>query len=117
MKTEVRLWLAEIIKQVFNCEEGTAFTLVGLKSLWHHIRAERKAMTKQLWFRVLRHYGWRCLRCGGRNWQNAESGKPKIEVDHVQSLYHWGKTVWENLQPLCKPCNQWKGVKDIEYRL
>lgn len=115
-KDEARLWGAEILKQIFGLSERTAFTLVGLKSLWHHIKAERAAMTRALWFSVCRFYGWRCLRCGLVNWQNKELGKARIEVDHVQSLYHWGKTVWNNLQTLCKPCNQWKGVRDIDYR-
>jgi hypothetical protein len=52
-KHEAKLCAAEAIKQITGCTERTAFTVVGLKSLWHHIQAERKLMTYNIWFRVL----------------------------------------------------------------
>jgi 5-methylcytosine-specific restriction endonuclease McrA len=108
--------LAEALKQAFGLSERTAFYIVGLKSLWHHIQAERKLMTKDLWFKVMRYYNWTSAKSGIRNWENKEPGKPKMQVDRAVSLYHWGETEWSNLQVLTGPENRAKGTQDIDYR-
>jgi 5-methylcytosine-specific restriction endonuclease McrA len=112
-----KLWVAGFIQQLFGTSERTAYAWVGLRDRWRHIQAERRTMTRELWLQVCRQFDWTCLRCGVRNFRNQEWGKPKIEVDHVVSLFHWGLSVLSNLQTLCANCNRWKGVKDIDYRI
>jgi 5-methylcytosine-specific restriction endonuclease McrA len=113
---EGRLWAAVALQQLTGWKESTCYTLVGLKSRWHHIQAERRAMTRELWFKVLWLFNWTCLRCGTQNYRNQEPGKPKIEVDHIVSLFHFGLSILKNLQSLCSNCKRWKGIKDIDFR-
>jgi len=46
--------------------------------------------------------GWRCLRCGA-----AEN----LSLDHRIPYSLGGPDTMENLQTLCMPCNDWKGVR------
>jgi len=39
-----------------------------------------------------------------------------LTVDHVIPIKRGGPNTIENLQPLCKPCNLKKGIKDTDYR-
>lgn len=57
-------------------------------------------------------YGPWCLRC------LYEFGIKTFatDIDHIKALYNGGKTVKDNLQPLCNACNLWKGTRTIDYR-
>lgn len=109
MKAELRLWLAVALQQLTGWKESTCYTLAGLQSRWHWIQAERRVMKQNLrtlWYPIIRRDG-RCLRCGSM---------AELQVDHVVSLFHFGKSEWDNLQTLCGKCNRWKGIRDIDYR-
>ena len=56
---------------------------------------------------VFNKYGEICLRCGTTE---------KISIDHVIPIYKGGLNEMDNLQPLCKSCNSWKGIKVIDFR-
>jgi hypothetical protein len=52
--------------------------------------------------------GNRCLCCGNRK---------QLQVDHIRSFYSGGSNQLDNLQPLCRPCNQAKGIEGISFRV
>lgn len=52
-------------------------------------------------------HGKLCLRCGSSE---------NISLDHVIPISKYGKNELENLQPLCRNCNSWKGTKTIDFR-
>lgn len=52
-------------------------------------------------------FGGHCLCCGVIG---------PLSVDHVVPLAHGGSNDIGNIQPLCKSCNQRKGVRTIDYR-
>lgn len=63
------------------------------------------------WQALKARYGHRCLRCGRR--------EPEVALtrDHVVPLGLPGASDGiENIQPLCGPCNAWKGRRAIDYR-
>lgn len=117
MKQELKLLLAEALIQILGWrKEAFVFGLLHLDTRQRNIVRERAKMTIKLWFAVLRDGRWTCAKCGVRNWKNKEWGRPKMEVDHVVSLYNWGKTEWRNLQVLCAPHNKQKGTRIADYR-
>lgn len=72
----------------------------------------RKARTKGTikaaeWKALCNRYDNKCLRCGG-------SGE--LTIDHIVPLIHGGANTIANAQPLCMPCNRWKGTQTIDYR-
>jgi hypothetical protein len=61
--------------------------------------------------KVLNHYGRKCMKCGIKN--------TELHVDHIKprSKFPELSLVFENLQVLCKCCNQIKSDKDFtDYR-
>lgn len=62
------------------------------------------------WKAVLDRYNHTCLRCGKR------APEVKLQRDHVIPVIVGGSNDIENIQPLCGPCNKWKGDKAIDYR-
>jgi hypothetical protein len=52
--------------------------------------------------------GNRCLCCGNRK---------QLQVDHISSFYSGGSNQLDNLQSLCRPCNQVKGIERISFRV
>ncbi len=56
---------------------------------------------------LFEYYGHACLACGTSE---------KLEADHVIPLSRKGDDTFENLQPLCKPCNIRKMTSDTDYR-
>jgi 5-methylcytosine-specific restriction endonuclease McrA len=83
------------------------------KSRMHaHNRRARKIgnggkHTASEWRALCAWFGNVCLRCGAQE---------KLSVDHVVPLSKGGTSAIDNLQPLCKPCNNRKHTKLIDYR-
>lgn len=50
-----------------------------------------------------------CLCCG-------ETSKRRLQIDHVDPSYYGGNNSLDNLQTLCKVCNQNKGINTLNFR-
>lgn len=92
------------------------YKLLGASKYMVHKTRTRDNATRQLKLAVLNHYDWTCEACLTRNYRNREPDKAKMQVDHINPVYRWGESNWDNLQVLCKPCNLKKGTKVIDYR-
>jgi hypothetical protein len=53
--------------------------------------------------------GYRCLCCG-------EDNKRFLEIDHIAPKYHGGGNDIENLQTLCRTCNNFKATNEMNFR-
>jgi len=106
---ELKLWLYQILAWITwdNYWFGKAR---GLSELKIHMETERAKMMRTLWLSVMFDGKWTCMWCGVRNFKNQESGKPKLEVDHIKALFNGGYTLRSNLQVLCHWCNKRKGI-------
>jgi ATP-dependent helicase IRC3 len=54
--------------------------------------------------------GYQCLCCG-------ETKKRLLQIDHVAPSYYGGNNSLDNLQTLCKICNQAKGINTLNFRI
>ena len=62
------------------------------------------------WLSMLEYFDYRCLRC-------QKSGTyDTLVVDHIRPISRGGTNTLNNIQPLCDPCNRWKGRRIISYR-
>lgn len=52
-------------------------------------------------------HGYQCVKCGT---------KRRLGLDHIRPVSKGGKTEFDNLQLMCKPCNEEKGTQIIDYR-
>jgi len=104
---EPKLFFASLLHQ-FGLPRFIVFKVLGLTKLQIHVLTEREKMTRQLWFGVMKYYGWTCACCKTTNFYNQDPRKRKNEVDHIKPVSRWGYTVWENLQILCSQCNKIK---------
>ena len=88
--------------------------LCDLYMQWHNgkkysvtAKRERRYMSDQLRYDVLKRDNFTCQKCGA----TAKDGA-KLHVDHIVPVYKGGKTTMSNLQTLCDRCNIGKGTKD-----
>lgn len=63
--------------------------------------------TIEEWLAICGLARWRCLSC--------KKLKP-LTRDHIIPLSKGGSDYIYNIQPLCRPCNSAKGIKEIDYR-
>lgn len=68
---------------------------------------ERNKVNAGLRYRVLKRDNHRCVACGA----TPEKDGVTLHVDHIIPVAKGGKTVLENLQTLCAPCNLGKGYR------
>ena len=77
----------------------------------NHIRRARNngsmGVKPSDWKRILKVYKKRCLSCGARD---------NIVADHIIPISKGGTNEYNNIQPLCQPCNSRKHTKVIDYR-
>ncbi len=69
---------------------------------------ERAKLTASLRYVILKSDGFRCCKCGK---SAADDNFVKLEVDHIIPVSRWGQTVEQNLETLCRDCNQGKSDK------
>lgn len=65
-------------------------------------------LTFEEWIEIKNKYDNRCLCCGNQS--------PIIISDHILPLSQGGSNTKDNIQPLCKICNNRKARKYIDYR-
>lgn len=70
------------------------------------IYEERKKLSSGLRWIILKRDNFKCRKCG----LDAEDGA-KLEIDHIDPITNWGKTVESNLMTLCRECNKGKSNK------
>jgi len=66
---------------------------------------ERALLTPKLRYEVLKRDNFQCRACGA----SPETGA-HLHIDHVTAIANGGRTVFNNLQALCSPCNYGKGA-------
>lgn len=70
------------------------------------VQEQRRIMTDDMRYNVLKRDGFRCCICGA----TAKDGV-KLEVDHIIPVSKGGKSTMDNLQTLCERCNRGKRDK------
>lgn len=92
-------------EQIFKNETGGQEVRQEIKR--HSVAVEdRRGIPLGLRYRVLKEYNFRCYRCGR---SPATTLGLELEIDHKIPFSKGGKTILENLQVLCKECNNGKG--------
>lgn len=76
----------------------------------HRVKTAPGSHTEAEWKAVVEKFGNRCLRCG------ASGDDVTLTKDHIDPLANGGSHFASNLQPLCGPCNSWKGDREIDFR-
>ncbi len=70
-------------------------------------KKQRASLARGIGFNASQIRDWlkdTCERCGGRE---------NLELDHIICMAAGGKSVRENAQTLCRPCNRWK-IKHVD---
>lgn len=65
-------------------------------------RSQRRSIPKELRSKILKKYGYKCVKC---------ESKDNLTIDHIKPYIKGGPTKENNLQVLCKSCNSKKGAK------
>ena len=74
------------------------------KRIWNRgINPRTRSVRRVLFLEMLAKHGAACKKCGRRD--------VVLYADHVKPWAKGGLTVLENLQPLCKRCNEMKGAR------
>lgn len=69
-----------------------------------------ESYTAEEWRNLCAYYNYTCLCCGRRE------SEIKLTVDHIVPLARGGTNSIDNIQPLCRHCNQSKHTRTIDYR-
>lgn len=73
---------------------------------------DRRDVRPGLRFKVFMRDRFRCVACGR---SPATHLNVELHADHIVSVYHGGKTLYENLQTVCQECNLGKGRASIPW--
>ena len=85
--------IEKIIEQIMD-KDGEFYLN---QSIWDSIcRVERAKVSNKMRFSIYNRDGNRCRKCGSRR---------NLEIDHIYPISKGGKTVYDNLQTLCRECN------------
>lgn len=99
---QIRKWIEQIGDRTGNFYNN--------REIWDAIcRVERGKVSNKMRFSIYERDGYRC-RCCHRQFE-----EPELEIDHIKPIAEGGKSVEENLQTLCRDCNQIKGKRHIRY--
>lgn len=92
--------VTEIINQLNDKNRG----FYNNKDIWDAIcRVERGKVSNKMRFSIYKRDGYRCCICGRTGTFD------DLEIDHIKPIAKGGKSTYDNLQTLCKRCNQEKG--------
>lgn len=70
-----------------------------------------RAISTRMRSLLLTTYAHRCARCR----RTADESGFGLELDHAKPVCHGGVTRADNLQPLCRGCHQWKGIRTVRF--
>ena len=74
------------------------------REVWDSIcRVERGRVSNKMRFSIYERDGYRCRCCG------ISQNRAYLEIDHIKPISKGGKSTYDNLQTLCRECNQEKG--------
>lgn len=73
--------------------------------VWDYKLMDNRNLSDKLRERILIEAKGRCALCGRTKHED------QLEIDHIQPISKGGKTIYENLQVLCKKCNATKSNK------
>ena len=74
------------------------------REVWDSIcRVERGRVSNKMRFAIYERDGYRCRCCG------ISQNRAYLEIDHIKPISKGGKSTYDNLQTLCRECNQEKG--------
>ena len=95
-------------EQTSNAEEESPESVVQESAERIKVRtgADSREVRPGLRFKVFMRDRFRCVACGR---SPATHLNVELHADHIVSVYDGGKTVFENLQTLCRDCNLGKG--------
>jgi 5-methylcytosine-specific restriction endonuclease McrA len=91
-----------------NIEKSRARSRSNQRRRRAAIRGSIEHFTEAQFQELCASYGNKCLCCG-------KSGE-RLQPDHVKPLSKHGSDGIQNIQPLCRFCNQSKNAKEIDFR-
>ena len=103
----ISLWVSRpwSITQLAISGCGALLFIGGLSWRFRPIKLDpTRFATKELREQVISKYGNQCMMCGASGY----SPGVEIQIDHIVPWSKGGKTVLDNLQPLCSRCNKEK---------
>lgn len=101
-----QIFTPDQIKFLVNRLEDKNGNFYNDRMIWEALcRVERGKVSNNMRFKIYERDGYRCRKCGKFGIKN------DLEIDHIKPIAKGGKTVYENLQTLCKSCNKEKGAK------
>lgn len=103
-RSKKSIFNSEQILQLINKLNNKNGNFYNDRSVWDAIcRVERGKVSNKMRFSIYERDGYRCQICG------RSSRFTDLEIDHIKPIAKGGKTTYDNLQTLCKRCNQEKG--------
>lgn len=95
---------AKYIKDIINRLKNRRGYFYLDNEIWNSItKAERAKVSNRMRFAIYKRDNNRCRMCG--------RSTGDLEIDHIIPIAKGGKSTYDNLQTLCKRCNQAKGSK------
>lgn len=82
--------------------------LKRMEKKFTHKKRKKRAVTNSMRFVIMQRDNFKCRLCGR---SPATDPKIKLEIDHIKPWSKGGETVPENLQTLCRKCNNGKSDK------
>lgn len=101
-----KLSLVERSELKMLCEQKIqGFIMNRNIGVWDYKLMDNRNLSDKLRERLLIEAKGRCALCG------RTKNEDQLEIDHIQPVSKGGKTIYENLQVLCKKCNGTKSNK------
>lgn len=107
-------------RHIANTTRWSKDNLDKTRKAWRECTRRRRAQklrspdsfTESQFDALKARYQFRCLACG----RHESELKNPLQPDHIVPLSRGGMDGIDNIQPLCKPCNQHKLARTIDYR-
>lgn len=104
LSSKTALFSAKDIKWIINGLNNKRGNFYLDRETWNSLcRVERGKVSNKMRFAIYKRDGYRCRYCG------RTENMVKLEVDHIKPISKGGKSIYNNLQTLCRDCNYEKG--------